>query len=62
MELYEIQRALSKARSELKAVEDNASIMADLIAGNLRSIPAYKLKRLKKELRDFNMHTQTWMR
>jgi len=58
--LYDIEQAVLEANRQLNRVRDNASSMVDLITGNLRHVPAYKLKRLKKELRDFNMHTGEW--
>lgn len=56
----EMRRALSVARSVQKAADENTNAMADLIRGRLRNVSSYRLASLKRELRDFNIHTGTW--
>ena len=56
----ELTRALDIARMVKRAAENNANSMADLLDGSLRSVSEYRLARLKKELRKFNIHTGRW--
>jgi len=58
--LYEVEQSLREAKAVLDHVRSNANIMAGLLSGNLHSVSAYRLKQLKKELKDFNMHTEKW--
>ena len=43
-----------------RAIRNQADSLAYLLTGNLRHANTYNLTRLKKELRDFNMHTGEW--
>lgn len=56
----DLARALDEARQVQRAVENQGNSMLDLLAGNLRSLSPYRLERLKRELRDFNMTTKRW--
>ena len=58
--LYDVEQAVREAKAVLERVKSSANIMAGLLSGNLRSVSAYRLKQLKKELKDFNMHTEKW--
>lgn len=55
-----MRAALSQARSVMRAADDHAGVMADLLRGRLRNVPAYHLVALKRELRDFDAHTKRW--
>jgi hypothetical protein len=55
-----ITEALSAARAANYAADNHANIMAELLAGRLRHVDAYKLATLKRELRDFDLRTKSW--
>ncbi|SDS24394.1 hypothetical protein SAMN05216198_1522 [Halopseudomonas litoralis] len=54
--------AVEQAHTTIRRADRVAGQMARLLRGRLRSadIPNYILRDLKKELRDFNMHTGEW--
>lgn len=54
--------ALEQARAVQKAADDQARKMAWMLDGRLRHVDAWTLKRLKRELRDFNINTGEWKR
>lgn len=56
----EMRAGMAEARSYMKAADQYANQMADMLKGRLRNCSAYHLAALKKELRDFNMHTGQW--
>lgn len=61
MGIDELREAVSDARSKLRSADRVADDLADLLVGRLRKgVSAYKLKQLKRELRDFNIHTGSW--
>lgn len=55
-----MRRALREAELTQAAADEQAAAMASLLVGRLRHCGEYALKRLKRELRDFNIHTGTW--
>jgi hypothetical protein len=56
----EIRNALVVAKLANDASDEYASRMAQLIEGRLRKVSPHILKRLKRELRDHNIHTGQW--
>ena len=56
----EMLRAVQVARQVNRAVDIQANAMADLLKGRLRHVSDWNLKQLKRELRDFNIHTGRW--
>lgn len=58
----EMRQAVNEARATLNAAKRFIDEMADMVAGNLRSgdVSARTLTKLKRELRDWNIHTNTW--
>lgn len=60
MTLDEMQKAISGAKATLRSVDGIANDLAYLLEGRLRHVHSWTLKRLKKELRNFNMHTGSW--
>lgn len=56
----EIRTAIIQSRELNRAVDANSNLLADLLDGRLRHVGSYKLSRLKRELRDFNIHTGKW--
>lgn len=56
----EMRQAVAEARSTMAAADTVADGMADLLCGRLRHVSPYRLEKLKRELRDFNMHTGQW--
>jgi threonine aldolase len=57
----EIRNAMAQARDARRAVDQHANAMADLLEDSLRSVSGYRLAKLKRALRDFNIHTGRWM-
>ncbi len=62
MVLSEVENAVREAEMTMRNANQCVSTMAGLIAGKLRSsdVWTYTLDELKKELRDYNMHTGCW--
>lgn len=56
----EVSAAVDQAAALEYACNQNASRMARLLVGRLRHVSEWHLKALKRELRDFNIHTGTW--
>lgn len=56
----EISNALAQSRAINHAADQNANTMAELLDGRLRHVSGWKLARLKRQLRDFNIQTRTW--
>ena len=52
-----MKRRSEQVQNEMK---HSAATMARLLQGNLRHVPSHVLTNLKRELRDFNMHTGSW--
>ena len=58
---YDTMRAaIREARTTMRAADDAAGVLADILAGRLRHVPAHTLVKLKRELRDFDMHRKEW--
>lgn len=57
-----VREAVRAGRAAQAAVNDNAGVMAELLAGNLRrgSISHRVLAKLKRELAAYNIHTGRW--
>lgn len=56
----EMRQAVARAKAAKSACESNANAMVDLLDGNLKSVAGWRLVKLKKELRDFNIQTHKW--
>lgn len=58
----ELRSAIETAWKVERACNDNANAMADLLltGGSLKRLSHWRLERLKKALREYNMHTGTW--
>ena len=56
----EIKAAVQNARLLNRAIDRQANTLASLLVGRLHNVSDYHLKLLKKELRDFNIHTGRW--
>lgn len=52
--------ALQQARAVNTAADNSANAMAELLDGRLAHVSGHRLARLKRQLRDFNIHTQRW--
>lgn len=55
-----MRAAMSEARATMEAADDFANGAAQLCVGRLRRVHSGTLKALKRELRDFNIHTGEW--
>jgi hypothetical protein len=55
-----MRAAVQQARSTMTAADNAANSMADLLKGRLKHVSFYHLKELKRELRNFNIHTGRW--
>lgn len=60
LSFYQIQQSITAARETLRNADRQANEMAKLIVGRLRHVDGWVLDNLKRELRDFNMHTRSW--
>lgn len=56
----ELRAALDQARMLNRALDNQADSMAHLLVGRLRNLSPYRLSALKRELRDYNIHTGRW--
>lgn len=57
----ETRRAVEDAERQLRAVDNIATDMACLLCGRLRKVHHHwVLSALKRELRDYNIHTGEW--
>jgi hypothetical protein len=52
--------AIEDAEITLRSADNVAKRLARVLPGRLRHCDAYTLKRLKRELRDFNITTGEW--
>lgn len=60
----EMRAVLSQAEDIDRAASEQAGRMATLLMrpGALQRVPHWRLKELKKALRDYDMHTGKWKR
>lgn len=58
----EMRAAMREAEQTLDAAKSVAGQMGSMLAGKLRNCHADDLARMKRELRDFNIHTGRWKR
>lgn len=58
--LDEMRQAVQEARNVLSAADDVADDMARLLRGRLKKVSPYVLAQLKRELKNFNIHTSQW--
>ncbi len=58
----EANEAVRDARITIRNMEDLTREMAAMIGGKLQSgnVSGFTLRRLKEELKRYNMHTNTW--
>ena len=56
----DVRAAVRAAEEAEQAVNGNAWRMAALLPGRLRHCNGADLKKLKEELRDYNIHTGKW--
>lgn len=60
MDLWEMRRQISSARQTLDNTDAIAESISHILSGRLRQIPKYIAANLKRELKDFNTHTNKW--
>jgi len=60
MNIFEMRSEVRNAKQTLDNADNVANEMAHILRGRLRKVSPYVLKALKKELRSFNAHTQSW--
>ena len=60
MSLRDMQQEITEARTTLEHADQLAPQLAKLLQGRLRHVHSWTLKALKRELRDFNIHTGKW--
>ena len=59
--IFDDMRAAERdARNTMRAADEVANSMAQILIGRLKHVGTYTLSQLKAELRDFNMHTGDW--
>lgn len=58
---YKMMReAFDEVKRMSSAADSMANTIADILVGRLRKVNHYHLKRLKKELSQYNAHTGEW--
>lgn len=61
MNAYDTMRqAMREANATMSAADSVANQMADMLIGRLRKCQSWYLKKLKKELSQYNAHTGKW--
>lgn len=55
-----MRAAMNEARRVMNAADEYADQAARICVGRLRRVDAGTLRALKRELRDFNIHTGEW--
>ncbi len=55
-----MRAAIDEATRVQRAADEQAHAMARMLRGRLRHVGAGILSELKRELRDFNIHTGEW--
>lgn len=60
MTLEEMESAIRDAELVLKRADYATSLMARVIRGRLRHADRWVVADLKRELRDYNIHTSEW--
>ncbi len=56
----DMRAAVESARATFRAADNAADAMANTLRGRLRHVSGWQLAQLKRELRDFNIHTGRW--
>lgn len=56
----EMRKAISESENVMRAADSCAADAARILVGRLRRCAPYTLKALKRELREFNIHTGEW--
>ena len=56
----EITKAIEQAKAVDSVCNRNANAMLEILIGRLRHCRPWNLAKLKRELRDFNIHTKQW--
>lgn len=64
MKFDEMQAAVRDAKQTINSADHIVAQMAEIVAGRLRkgNVPGRVLEALKRELRDYNIHTSSWVR
>jgi hypothetical protein len=62
MNTEDMRHAVQVANNTLAAADNVANDLARLLVGRLRRVSPYRLEQLKRELKNFNIHTGRWMR
>lgn len=57
----QMREAMEEARRQMRAADDSATKMAEMVVGRLSKVDSVTtLRKLKRELRDFDMTTGQW--
>lgn len=62
MNTADMQAAIADAKRTINAADNTANQIAEILPGRLRHVSRWTLQKLKRELRDFNIHTGKWRR
>ena len=62
MNWSDARTAIEDAGKTMSALDNIADKMADMLHGRLRKVSKDNLKKLKRELEDFNSTTKRWKR
>ena len=56
----QMRQAVQEAKVTMNAADSVANTMGQMLVGRLQRVDESTLRRLKRELRDFNIHTGRW--
>jgi hypothetical protein len=60
MMTHEMRRAIEEAKQTIRSADNCANDIAEVLHGRLRKVSDWNLKKLKAELKNYNMHTGRW--
>ena len=55
-----MREAVQEAKNTMHAADSMANQVAGILCGRLRKVNSWQLKKLKRELSQFNSHTGKW--
>lgn len=60
MNIDDMRAAVREAKATLQRTDNMVEPLAEMVVGRLRHCSDWTLRKLKRELRDYNPHTKQW--
>lgn len=60
MNTDEMRKAIDESKTTLRVADNVANDLAEMLDGRLQHVHHWRLKKLKKQLQNYNMHTGRW--